>query len=76
MELPEGEGPATKMTLDFFDYGIPVSVEAPPADEILTMEDLAQECEQEDPSPESGGDGYQQCGHMFTFAGPMITGSR
>jgi hypothetical protein len=80
VELPENDGTATQMTVDFFDYGIPVDVKAPPADETLTEEEfgklMLEDCKKEKLSTGSASEGYDVCGHMFTFGDGLTAGSR
>jgi LppX_LprAFG lipoprotein len=53
----DGEG-SSVMTIEFFDYGVDVDVQPPPADQVISQDELeklqAEAWEEESPSAESG----------------------
>jgi hypothetical protein len=42
IEIPEGQGPSSELTLDVFDYGVAVDVKPPPADQVITEDEFTQ----------------------------------
>jgi hypothetical protein len=52
-------GTPLQLTIDFFDFGVPVEVEPPPADEVMTTEELqkraGEECNVDEPNSDDEG---------------------
>lgn len=60
IEIPESQAPSSELTLDVFEYGVAVDVKPPPADQVITEDELAQllvgECKTPTPAQNQSGE--------------------